>query len=140
MIDSVVAHLKADSTLSGLIAGRVSPMVRTSKGDAVTYHQIDDTDPTTLDLVKDVQTLEYQFEVFAKKHYVMLQADFPRRKSNALPEEQLNKNKALAEKYNRNGVFPFVVVMNAKGEVYGETSYKKLAPKEYINEMNSFIK
>lgn len=81
-----------------------------------------------------------EFKVYAKEHYVMLQADFPRRKSNALPEEQLNKNKALAEKYNRNGVFPFVVVMNAKGEVYGETSYKKLAPKEYINEMNSFIK
>ena len=81
-----------------------------------------------------------EFKAYAKEHYVMLQADFPRRKSNALPEEQLNKNKALAEKYNRNGVFPFVVVMNAKGEVYGETSYKKLAPKEYINEMNSFIK
>ncbi|WP_349739940.1 thioredoxin family protein [Maribacter sp.] len=81
-----------------------------------------------------------EFKAYAKEHYVMLQADFPRRKSNALPEEQLNKNKALAEKYNRNGVFPFVVVMNAEGEVYGETSYKKLSPKEYMHELNSFIK
>ena len=80
------------------------------------------------------------FKAYAKEHFVMLQADFPRRKSNALPEEQLNKNKALAEKYNRNGVFPFVVVMNATGEVYGETSYKKLSPKEYIEELNAFIK
>ena len=90
-------------------------------------------------LDRDVWTTE-EFKAYAKNHYVMLQADFPRRKSNALPEEQLNKNKVLAEKYNRNGVFPFVVVMNSKGKVYGETSYKKLSPKEYIHELNSFIK
>ncbi|WP_036155543.1 thioredoxin family protein [Maribacter forsetii] len=81
-----------------------------------------------------------EFKEYAKEHYVMLQADFPRRKKNALPEEQLNKNKVLAENYNRQGIFPFVVVMNANGEVYGETSYKKLTPKEYIEELNSFIK
>jgi thioredoxin-related protein len=81
-----------------------------------------------------------EFKTYAKNHYVMLQADFPRRKNNALSPEQKNKNKALAEKYNKNGIFPFVVVMNGDGEVFGETSYKKLAPKEYINEMNSFIK
>ena len=81
-----------------------------------------------------------EFKTYAKNHYVMLQADFPRRKNNALSPEQKDKNKALAEKYNKNGIFPFVVVMNGDGEVFGETSYKKLAPKEYINEMNSFIK
>lgn len=81
-----------------------------------------------------------EFKTYAKNHYVMLQADFPRRKNNALSPEQTDKNKALAEKYNRNGIFPFVVVMNSDGEVYGETSYKKLTTKEYINEMNSFIK
>jgi thioredoxin-related protein len=80
------------------------------------------------------------FKTYAKEHYVMLQADFPRRKGNALSDEQLNKNKALAEKYNKNGVFPFVVVMNAIGKVLGETSYKKLSPKDYIKELNAFIK
>ncbi len=81
-----------------------------------------------------------EFKDYAKEHYVMLQADFPRRKKNALPVVQLGKNKVLAEKYNRQGIFPFVVVMNADGKVYGETSYKKLSPKEYITELNSFIK
>tara|TARA_R110002051_G_scaffold81617_1_gene145682 strand:- start:6391 stop:6831 length:441 start_codon:yes stop_codon:yes gene_type:complete len=81
-----------------------------------------------------------EFKAYAKEHYVMLQADFPRRKNNALSEEQLNKNKALAEKYNRQGIFPFVVVMNAKGDVYGVTSYKKMNTKEYIKELNSFRK
>lgn len=81
-----------------------------------------------------------EFQSYAKDHYVMLQADFPRRKRNALSKEQINKNKALAEKYNRNGVFPLVVVMNKDGKVYGETSYKKLSPKEYIEELNAFTK
>ncbi|WP_405383026.1 thioredoxin family protein [Maribacter sp. LLG6340-A2] len=81
-----------------------------------------------------------EFKDYAKEHFVMLQADFPRRKKNALSEEQLNKNKTLAERYNPQGIFPFVVVMNANGKVFGETSYKKLSPKEYISEINSFIK
>ena len=81
-----------------------------------------------------------EFKAYAKEHYVMLQADFPRRKGNALPPEQSNKNKALAEKYNRNGIFPFVVVLDNTGKVLGETSYKKLAPKDYIAELNAFTK
>ena len=120
MIDSVVAHLKADSTLSGLIAGRVSPMVRTSKGDAVTYHQIDDTDPTTLDLVKDVQTLEYQFEVFAKKHYVMV---------------SIQKALKAALQYYKNDDFQLSVVRNAI------SNYEK-GPKEFrcIMQVSFFVK
>lgn len=81
-----------------------------------------------------------EFKTYAKDHYVMLQADFPRRKNNALSQEQTNKNKALAERYNRHGLFPFVVVIDYKGKVLGETSYKKLTPKEYIKELNAFTK
>jgi thioredoxin-related protein len=81
-----------------------------------------------------------EFKAYAKDHFVLLQADFPRRKSNALAPEQTDKNKALAEKYNRNGIFPFVVVMDKTGKVLGETSYKKLTPKGYIAELNAFTK
>jgi len=70
----------------------------------------------------------------------MLQADFPRRKKNALPKEQSKANGALFERYNKNGIFPFVVVLDHKGKVLGETSYKKTTPKNYIKELNSFIK
>ncbi|TLP77256.1 thioredoxin family protein [Maribacter sp. ACAM166] len=80
------------------------------------------------------------FKVYAKEHYVMLQADFPRRKRNALSLEQTNRNKVLAEKYNRNGIFPFVVIMDDTGKVLGETSYKRLPVMAYIEELNTFIK
>jgi len=78
------------------------------------------------------------FKAYAKDHYVMMQVDFPRRKTNALPEEQQKQNAKLAETYNKKGYFPFVVVMNAEGKVIGETGYKQISPSEYIDHLNSF--
>jgi hypothetical protein len=68
----------------------------------------------------------------------MLQADFPRKKKNALAETQVEANAKLAETYNKRGVFPFVVVLNHEGPVLGETGYKKISPEAYIKELNSF--
>lgn len=78
------------------------------------------------------------FQQYAKDHFVMLEADFPRKKKNALPKEQQEKNKVLAEKYNPNGIFPFVVVLNSQGEVLGETGYMKSSPSQYISHLESF--
>ena len=80
------------------------------------------------------------FKTYAAENYVMLQADFPRKSKNALSGIQTKANAELAETYNKNGIFPFVVVLNGKGEVLGETSYKKTTPENYINELNAFIK
>ena len=80
------------------------------------------------------------FKKYAEDHFVMLRLDFPRRKSNALPTKQTATNKILAEKYNPNGYFPFVVVFNAELSKRGETGYKKMTPQEYINHLNSFLK
>ncbi|TXD48319.1 thioredoxin family protein [Polaribacter sp. IC073] len=79
------------------------------------------------------------FKKYAKKNYVMLQADFPKRKKNALPESQAIANAKLAETYNKNGVFPFVVVLDSYGRVLGETSYKRTTPESYIKELNTFL-
>lgn len=80
------------------------------------------------------------FKEYAANHYVMLQADFPRKKKNALSEKQTAANAKLAETYNKNGIFPFVVVLDANGKVLGETSYKKTTPEAYIKELNAFTK
>jgi len=80
------------------------------------------------------------FKDYAKKNYILLQADFPRKKNNALSETQAKGNAKLAETYNKSGIFPFVVVLDHKGKVLGETGYKKTTPKAYIEEINSFIK
>ncbi|WP_081212460.1 thioredoxin family protein [Salegentibacter sediminis] len=80
------------------------------------------------------------FKNYATDNYIMLQADFPRKKKNELSEAQRKANAKLAETYNKNGVFPFVVVLDSKGEVLGKTGYKKTTPQNYIKELNSLIK
>ena len=79
-----------------------------------------------------------EFQDLAKDSFVMLKADFPRRKKNRLPEAQEEKNKSLAAKYNPNGYFPYVVVLNPSGKVLGQTGYEKTSPKAYFNKLNSF--
>ncbi|SRX74444.1 thioredoxin family protein [Aequorivita antarctica] len=81
-----------------------------------------------------------EFKAYAKENFVMLQADFPRKKINALPDEQQQKNNQLAEKYNKQGYFPFVVVLDKEGNVLGETGYEKTSPKTYIEKLKSFVK
>ncbi|MFK8101859.1 MAG: thioredoxin family protein [Saprospiraceae bacterium] len=80
------------------------------------------------------------FKNYAKDHFVMVQVDFPRKKKNTLSESQSAANAKLAEQYNKNGIFPFVVVLDQEGKVLGETGYKKSNPEAYIATLNNFIK
>ena len=76
---------------------------------------------------------------YSINHLVLLKADFPKKKKNKLSKEQQLHNDALAEKYNMQGYFPFVVVLNAEGKVLGKTSYKKdFLPENYINYFSNF--
>lgn len=81
-----------------------------------------------------------EFQKYAKDHYVMLKVDFPKRKKNALPEEQQKKNNKLAEDYNKAGYFPLVVLVDKNGKTLGETGYKNISVKEYINELEAILK
>lgn len=80
------------------------------------------------------------FQKANENHFVMLQADFPRRKKNQLSKEQRDKNNQLAEKYNQEGIFPLVVVLDINGNVLGKTGYKKTTPEEYFVHLISFEK
>jgi len=79
------------------------------------------------------------FKSYADEHYVMLKADFPRRKTNKPSQEIQDQNVKLAETYNTKGIFPFVVILDAKGKILGVAGYEKVSPKEYITKLNSFI-
>ena len=77
------------------------------------------------------------FKLYAKDHFVMLGADFPKKKKNALSEALEKHNKALAEKYNTRGIFPLVVILDSDGKVLGETGYFKSSPSAYILHLES---
>jgi thioredoxin-related protein len=79
-----------------------------------------------------------EFIQYSKDHFVMLRADFPKKKANALPKEQQEKNDKLAELYNKQGLFPLVLVLDKKGKILGTTSYKNVTPNEYIALLHSF--
>ena len=68
----------------------------------------------------------------------MLQADFPRKKKNFLSHEQQKSNNLLAEKYNPNGYFPFVVIIDKNENLLGEMGYKKTTPENFIKIIESF--
>lgn len=90
-------------------------------------------------LDKEIWNTE-EFKNYAKDHFVMLQADFPKRKKNALSETQQKHNNQLAEKFNKNGYFPYVVILNSEGTILGSTGYKKTTPASYLRHLESFIK
>ncbi len=79
-----------------------------------------------------------EFISYSNEHYVMLRADFPRKRKNRLSAEQQKKNDDLAETYNPNGIFPLVVVLDKNGKIIGETGYEKISPKQFIEKLNSF--
>ncbi|MEO6346440.1 MAG: thioredoxin family protein [Aquaticitalea sp.] len=79
-----------------------------------------------------------EFQILAKKKFVMMKADFPRKKSNKLTPEIEAQNAKLAEMYNTQGFFPFVVVLDKNGKVLGKIGYENVTPKEYFNKLIAF--
>lgn len=80
-----------------------------------------------------------EFKAFADQNYVLYKADFPRKKTNQLPEDIKAKNGKLASTYNPKGYFPLVVVLDSSERTLGKAGFKKLTPKQYISLFNSFI-
>jgi len=60
------------------------------------------------------------FTQYAADHLVLVNADFPRLKKHELSKDQQKKNDHLAEKYNKDGIFPLTVLLNADGKVLKE--------------------
>lgn len=88
-------------------------------------------------LDKEIWSTE-AFKTYATEHFVMLQADFPRKRQNKLSKEQEKHNGMLFEKYNRTESFPYVVVLNSEGKVLGASGYKNISVEEYIKELAAF--
>ncbi|WP_255487925.1 thioredoxin family protein [Pontibacter deserti] len=79
------------------------------------------------------------FEKYAKENLVLLELDFPRFKKNQLPAEQVKHNEQLAEKYNTEGIFPLVVLVDENGKVISKTGYKTGGPEAYVKHLNELL-
>jgi thioredoxin-related protein len=81
-----------------------------------------------------------EFKAEAAKKWILVKADFPKKKGNALPQNVQDANKELAEKYNKEGYFPLVVIMDKNAKVTGKTGFKNVSPAEYITLLHSLEK
>jgi thioredoxin-related protein len=81
-----------------------------------------------------------EFKKEADKNWIIYKADFPKKRTNQLTPELTEANKKLAEKYNRNGSFPLVVLLDKSGKVIGMTGFKNVSAIEYIKLLHSFEK
>lgn len=79
-----------------------------------------------------------EFIFYSNEHFILLKADFPRKKQNTLTAEQQEHNRQLAKTYNKNGYFPFVVTLSPAGKVLGQMGYEKISPTEYIHKLAAF--
>ena len=79
-----------------------------------------------------------EFKIESAQKWVIYKADFPKKKVNVLPAELTESNKKLAERYNKAGNFPLVLLLNPAGSVLGISGYKNVSPQEYIQLLHSF--
>jgi len=75
------------------------------------------------------------FANYAEENLAILYLDFPSRKKNKLSPEATKKNDALAEKYNRSGAFPKILLCDTEGMILKDVSYNNQQTKEFINEL-----
>ncbi|MFB6320655.1 thioredoxin fold domain-containing protein [Saccharicrinis sp. FJH54] len=76
------------------------------------------------------------FKQYAKD-FNLYQADFPYRTKQ---EKNLKKfNESLADRYDKDGQFPYLVVVNGKGEKIYATGYKDVAVNDFIKLLDDGI-
>lgn len=78
------------------------------------------------------------FTQFAEDKLVMVNADFPRKKSG-LDKAIIKQNEALAEQYDKEGHFPYTVLLDADGKVLKVwDGYKGDKPEEFIDQIQAY--
>ncbi|MCI4443358.1 MAG: thioredoxin family protein [Lentimicrobium sp.] len=82
----------------------------------------------------------WQSEAFkneSQKSWILIKADFPKKKADLLSPELTSNNEKLAEKYNKEGNFPLVVLLDKNGKVVGEKGYANISAEDYIQAIHS---
>jgi thioredoxin-related protein len=77
------------------------------------------------------------FKNFAKETYVLARPDF----SETASIEAKTDNLLIVEKYNKDGFFPWVVILDGNAKVLGKMGlYNDETPQAYINKLQTVIK
>lgn len=81
------------------------------------------------------------FEQYAAKRLILVRADFPRQKKNQLTKEQIKLNEALAEVYNKDGKFPYTLLVDEDGKVLKTwDGFPNESPEAFVAELDKLNK
>ena len=69
----------------------------------------------------------------------ILYLDFPARRKNKLPKEQTAHNEALAERFNKSGAFPKIVLLDRQEKVLGSPDFKGQTALDFVHELESAL-
>ena len=75
------------------------------------------------------------FKSYSSDKIAILFLDFPSRKKNKLPKEQRQHNEQLADKYNRSGVFPKILLFDADYNLYGGINFTGQKADAFVAEL-----
>ena len=90
-------------------------------------------------LLKKKVLSQPEFLTYAGEHLVLFNVDFPVKKK-ALSKEQKAINKKIIEEYNKEGLFPYSVILTPNKKIIGALSgYRNGKPEVYINKIKRLI-
>ena len=79
-----------------------------------------------------------EFLDYAKENLVLVNLDFPFRKQNQLSKEVQAYNDEKASRYNPDGKFPRVILLNHEADVIKEFTYKPgMAPATFVEQLQT---
>ena len=80
------------------------------------------------------------FTQFAGDNLVLVNADFPRLKKHELSKDQQAKNDQLADKYDKDGIFPLTVLLGPDGKVLKEwKGFPPVSPEEFTKQVKAIV-
>lgn len=75
-----------------------------------------------------------EFKDFAKDNYILVKQDF----QPTSDPKQLEQNLLVVEKYNKDGFFPLLVIINKNAKVIGQVgAYNNETPNQYLDRLLS---
>lgn len=80
------------------------------------------------------------FNTFASESLILVNADFPRSKKNKLSDQQTKQNDHIASIYNKNGLFPFTLLLTAEGKVLKEwEGFPTISPDDFVKQIKIIV-
>ena len=89
--------------------------------------------------LKQTILLSDTFQAYYPEKLAILYLDFPQQKKNQLSPELKKQNEELASRYNKNGYFPYMILVDSHEQPIGNLYFKHQTAIEFIQQLETLI-